>query len=55
MNGTQHTFHVLIVDDDLDFARSVALILKRKGYAISIAADGLAAHGLAVPTTPKLP
>jgi len=43
MNGTQHTPHVLIVDDDLDFARSTALILKRKGYAVSIAADGLAA------------
>ena len=43
MNGTQRKPHVLIVDDDLDFARSTALILKRKGYAVSIATDGLAA------------
>ena len=43
MNGTQRTHHVLIVDDDFDFARSTSLILKRKGYAVSIATDGLAA------------
>lgn len=38
---------VLIVDDDADLARSTALILKRKGYAASVATDGLAAIHLA--------
>lgn len=43
MNHQPHTHHILIVDDDVYLARSLALIFKHKGYAVSIAADGLAA------------
>lgn len=42
MNDTR-TQHILIVDDDTDLARSLALIFKRKGFVPSIAADGLSA------------
>jgi two-component system, NtrC family, response regulator HydG len=34
---------VLVVDDDADLARTTALILKGKGFAVNVAADGLAA------------
>ncbi len=35
--------NVLVVDDDADLARTTALVLKRHGYNVSIAADGMAA------------
>ncbi|MEW5720226.1 MAG: response regulator [Chloroflexota bacterium] len=41
-NQSQKT-SVLVVDDDADLARSTALILKRHGYNVSIAADGMSA------------
>ncbi|MCI0477252.1 MAG: response regulator [Anaerolineales bacterium] len=34
---------ILIVDDDVDLAHTTALILTRKGFAVSVASDGLAA------------
>lgn len=43
MNHQPHTCHILIVDDDVYLAQSLALIFKHKGYAVSIAANGLAA------------
>ncbi|MCX7838480.1 MAG: response regulator [Anaerolineae bacterium] len=43
MNQNQNAPHILIVDDDVCLARSLALIFKRKGYVVSIAADGLSA------------
>jgi CheY-like chemotaxis protein len=43
MNTNLHSPHILIVDDDLDLARSLALIFKHKGYRTSVAADGLSA------------
>lgn len=43
MNTQPHTPRILIVDDDLDLARSIALIFKHKGYRVSVVADGLSA------------
>lgn len=35
--------HVLVVDDDPDFVDSVSTLLKREGYQVSEAADGVEA------------
>lgn len=43
MNHQPHTRRILIVDDDVYLAQSLALVFKHKGYAVSIAADGPAA------------
>lgn len=43
MNHQSHTRRILIVDDDVYLARSLALVFKHKGYAVSIATNGSAA------------
>jgi len=42
LNQAEKT-RVLVVDDDADLARTTALILQGKGFAVNVAADGLAA------------
>jgi two-component system, NtrC family, response regulator HydG len=42
LNQSEKT-RVLVVDDDADLARTTALILKSKGFAVNVAADGLTA------------
>ena len=42
LNQSEKT-RVLVVDDDADLARTTALILQGKGFAVNVAADGLAA------------
>ena len=35
--------HILVVDDNISLGKSLALVLKRSGYAVTIAIDGLEA------------
>jgi CheY-like chemotaxis protein len=42
LNSLEKT-RVLVVDDDADLARTTALVLKRHGFDVSVAADGMAA------------
>jgi two-component system, NtrC family, response regulator HydG len=42
LNQSEKT-RVLVVDDDTDLARTTELILKGKGFAVNVAADGFAA------------
>lgn len=53
MNG-EHTYHILVADDDPDIRRYVAIVLERAGYKVSVAADGDAALKLAREQSPDL-
>ncbi len=45
---------ILIIDDEADHAELVALLLRRKGYEVYIAADGNAGIRCALETRPDL-
>lgn len=48
------SYKILIVDDEPDFRRHVALSLEKRGYKVSVAANGNEALGQVVSIKPDL-
>lgn len=50
--SSAHDIRILVVDDNLDSARSMALLLEISGYEVQLAHDGDAAIDVAIATRP---
>ena len=54
MNQTAHRHRVLVVDDNVDAAVSLGMLLKLSGHEVRLAYDGLAALQQAIDFRPEL-
>ena len=52
--GAAEPLHLLVVDDNVDAARSLSTLLELSGHSVSVAADGLEALRSAVETAPQV-
>jgi CheY-like chemotaxis protein/two-component sensor histidine kinase len=51
-HGTASSLRVLVVDDDVDAARSLAMLLEGSGHSVALAHDGSTALGVALEFSP---